>query len=161
MIWTGENYHQHIINEIKNPFWVSVAKSYKEWFKLLTNMQIYPTEFQPIWGNPMIRIPFNNTLYQKGLVFVSDFLNETGSPLSLASLQAKYDCHVMFTVYYALVNAISRIWKDELLTKPKTYNAIPPPPYRNCTNVKKGPLQLGKSGPTSRIPIFQSGNPNG
>ena len=62
LIWTGENYHQLIIKEIKNPFWVSVAKSYKEWFKLL-NKQIYPTEFQPIWGNPMIRIPFNNTLY--------------------------------------------------------------------------------------------------
>ena len=35
LVWSGENYHQYLLENINNPFWKSVAKTYKDWFKLL------------------------------------------------------------------------------------------------------------------------------
>ena len=115
-----------------------MAKAYKEWFKLLIKVPNYSTEFQSIWGNTLITIPFNNLLYRKGLIFVGDLLDETGRLLSMASLQAKYECRIMFTVYFALVNAIPRMWKDELLIKPRNYDVKPPPPMQKLFQCKKG-----------------------
>ena len=65
----------------------------------------------------------------------------------------------MFTVYYALVNAIPRIWKDELLTKPKTFNAIPPPPMQKLYQCKKGTAAIRKiwtDESDTNIPIGQT-----
>ena len=99
LIWSGEKYHQFLIDNTPNPFWKSVAISYKEWFKSLLQTPYYPTEFQPIWGNTHINIPFNAPLYRNGLIFVGDLLDTNGQPLSIDALRDKYDCQIMFTVY--------------------------------------------------------------
>ena len=144
LIWSGGIYHQHIIENTTNPFWKSVVKAYKEWYRSLLQIPYFPTEFQPLWGNPRINIPFNNTLYQKGLIFVNDFMDETGRPLTLAALQAKYECNIMFTVYFAIFNAIPREWKNELLLKQCTLELNLPPPMQKLLQCKKGTSAIRK-----------------
>ena len=50
----------------------------------------------------------------------------------------------MFTVYFALVNAIPRAWKDELLIKPRNYDVNPPPPMQKLFQCKKGTSAIRK-----------------
>ena len=50
----------------------------------------------------------------------------------------------MFTVYFALINAIPRDWKDELRVKPRKYNINPPPPMQKPFQCKKGTCAIRK-----------------
>ena len=50
----------------------------------------------------------------------------------------------MFTVYFALINAIPREWKDELFVKPRKYDLKPPPPMQKLFQCKKGTSAIRK-----------------
>ena len=65
----------------------------------------------------------------------------------------------MITVYFALVNAIPRIWKDELLTKSRNFNVKPPPPMQKLYQCKKGTSAIRKiwsAESDTNIPISQT-----
>ena len=81
LLWTGEKYHLHLLNNTKNPFWKSLIKAYRTWYPTAkTNLEI-PIQFEPLWGNPAINIPFNAKLYSKNILFIQDIINHEGEIL--------------------------------------------------------------------------------
>ena len=63
LIWTGETYHKQLCKNVKNPFWSSVITAYTNWFAIAKTKLLTSPSFIPIWGNPDIKIPFNNDLF--------------------------------------------------------------------------------------------------
>ena len=62
---TDIDYHMKLYKNTHNPSWKSVILAYKNWYTILKEtIQIKP-EDQPIWGNQMIKIPFNESLFSK------------------------------------------------------------------------------------------------
>ena len=50
LIWTGENYHNKLLETTKNPFWKSVITAYKCWYKSFSDQEKIQTCFLPIWA---------------------------------------------------------------------------------------------------------------
>ena len=72
------DYHIKFYKYTNNPFWKSVIVAYKEWYtKLKETIQIKP-EDQPIWGNQMIEIPLNESLFSKKIIYIKDLYDQEG-----------------------------------------------------------------------------------
>ena len=70
LLTTDTNYHRLLYKKAKNPFWKSVISAYEKWyiiFKTKVNINI---ENQMILGNPSIKIPFNEKLYNNNIRFI-------------------------------------------------------------------------------------------
>ena len=135
---TDENYHQVLYLSIKNPFWRSVAHAYKNWYPHLKERETVDIKNKLLWGNPLIKIPFNNTLYQGNIVYVKDLYNPNGEPLSQVQLERQFGKPIMFTSYYSLWNCLPKIWKNDMLNKVKTLEVYRPPAIDWLTRDKKG-----------------------
>ena len=135
LIWTGDSYHSKLLETAKNPFCRSVIIAYKS---CLSEGDKIPICFIPIWGNPILKLPFNNNLYKKGLIFLSDLIDHTGNLMTKQVLEARLECNIIFTTYYALLNCIPREWKDELREYDKTYNLTLPPILETLMKCEKG-----------------------
>ena len=108
LLCTGENYHQQIYLKIQNPFWRSVAYSYKKWYTTLRKHVHLEIGDEPIWGNPKIHMPFNNILYMSNVINVKDLFSHEGIRLSKEQLEAKTGKNIMLTTYFALWKALPK-----------------------------------------------------
>ena len=151
LIWTGENYHEKILANTKNPFWKSVIKAFQMWYKSIKNTIIIPPRFQPIWGNNILRIPFNNKMYKNNFLFLPDLFNQNGEFLSRAAIEQRIECPLMFTSYYALFNAIPREWKEEIQNTILDYNLTLPPIMALLTKSQKGTREIRQIWSKQRI----------
>ena len=123
---TDTNYHDYIIRTTCNPFWKSVAEFYREWyaiFKLVTEPNV---DFIPIWGNTIMNIPFNPTWYNKGIHYVNEMYDETGTPLTQKALENQLGIRIQFTHFYAFWRVP---WEYSILLsgKTKSHNLQKPP----------------------------------
>ena len=57
---------------------------------------------------------FYRNWFAQGIVHLHYLLNEHGLVYNLADFKIKYNLNVPFTVYYGLLDAIPRAWKNEL-----------------------------------------------
>jgi len=73
------------------------------------HLVIYKSEFI-LWNNKEITIEnksiFWAHLFEKGICFIQDLLDENGKFLSLDDFQVKYDIHLNFLQYFQLIAAI-------------------------------------------------------
>ena len=108
LLWTVEKYHVHLLNNTKNPFWKSLIKAYQIWYPTAkTNLEI-PIQFEPLWGNPTINIPFNAKLYTKNILFIQDIINHEGEILSKQELEIRLGETIMLTTYFGIRKAIPK-----------------------------------------------------
>ena len=82
--WTGETYHSILLENAKSPFWVDVISSYKKWYSIAKPTLVTNIQFEPLWGNPAIPIPFNKILFDNNFLFLTDLYDELNEPLSKA-----------------------------------------------------------------------------
>ena len=74
---TGENQHIDILKSIQNPFWKI------KWYESLRKKNTIEIGNECLWGNPLINIPYNNTLFKANLIYVNDLYNEQAIPLNI------------------------------------------------------------------------------
>ena len=72
LVWTGERYHSELYQRAKNPFWKSVISAYKQWHSILIENFELDIDKQYLWGNPLMNILFNESLYKSNIIFVRD-----------------------------------------------------------------------------------------
>ena len=101
----------NLIFQINSKFWRSVMH---DWFEMRwkENKDRDQIKSQCIWFNSNIKIHgkriFDKELYQKGLVWVSDMLNEENKIINLEDFKQKFDAQGKFLTYYALKRILNR-----------------------------------------------------
>ena len=138
LVWTGERYHSEFYQMGKYPFWRSVILAYKNWYSLLIKKSELEIDKQPLWGNPQMNIPFNESLYKNNILFVRDIFSPHGHLLTKQDLEIKSGRPIMLTTFFSLYKAIPRNWITSMETKPIVYNVYIPPPILWLTKEKKG-----------------------
>ena len=138
LVWTGERYHNELYQRGKNPFWRSVILAYKNWYSLLIKKSELEIDKQPLWGNPQMNIPFNESLYKNNILFVRVIFPLHGHLLTKQDLEIKTGIPIMLTTFFSLCKAIPRNWITSMETKPISYNVYIPPPILWLTKEKKG-----------------------
>ena len=138
LIWTGEIYHKQLINNVKNPFWSSVITAYSYWFATAKTKLITSPSFIPIWGNPEIKIPFNNDLFKSNFLFLEDLYDNQGMPLSKDHMETRNGRPIMLTTYFAIWKGIPATLKNQLRNLPKETIMREPPIVNYMKKCKKG-----------------------
>ena len=144
LVKTDENYHLTIYNATTNPFWKSVAFAYSQWFKTLKVHNNIEIENEFLWGNPNIKIPFNNTLFKNNIIYLKDMFDFQGNPLTQLELEQQIGCRIMFTSYFSIWKAVPRHWKNTILNIPKSYNVFRPLAVEWLTKDKRGTRNIRK-----------------
>ena len=138
LLWTGTKYHESIKHTIKNPFWNNVREAFLKWYKVLDDNNEICTEYQPIWGNVHLDIPFNDALYRNNIIFIKDLYDQNGRPLTKEDLEQRIGQNIMFLTYQSIWRALPRLWKDELQGKRKNFELELPPVLKWIIKDKKG-----------------------
>ena len=102
-------YHNTLIKKCKNPFWRDVILSYKNWYEGICVTSQIEDRNKLVWGNPTLKLPFNNMLYSQNFRYTSDFF-KNGLPLSHAEVEALCNHKLMFTEYFSIINSIQRLY---------------------------------------------------
>ena len=144
LISTDTNYHNYIIQTTCNPFWKSVAESYKDWYAIFKEVTEPNAYFIPIWGNNKMNIPFNPIWYRKGLRYVSEMYDENGTPLTQELLGNQLGIRIQFTHFYAFWSRIPGEYSTILTGKQKSFNLQKPPNIEWITKDKKGGVNIRK-----------------
>ena len=144
LISTDTNYHNYIIQTTCNPFWKSVAESYKDWYAIFKEVMEPNANFIPIWGNNKMNIPFNPIWYRKGIRYVSDMYDENGTPLTQELLGNQLGIRIQFTHFYAFWSRIPGEYSTILTGKQKSFNLQKPPNIEWITKDKKGGVNIRK-----------------
>ena len=101
--------------------------SYWHKSKLLIDNKVKSVKNQIICNNQNIAVNgkpiFFRNWFNKGIVYISDLLDEDSNFHSLAGLKEKFQINPPFTVYYGLLKAIPKEWKTALQNKPHTGNS--------------------------------------
>jgi hypothetical protein len=93
---------------------------YKEiftyWFELKTApITKFDIQREVVWNNRHIQIGnktvYYETLYNNGVVYIKDLLDQQGNLLSYRELTNKYGIHISSYNYMCLIDAIPRQWK--------------------------------------------------
>ena len=114
LIWTDISYHSKLLKSTKNPFWASVINAYSNWFSTAKISLSIPTPFIPIWGNPDIKIPFDNELFKSNFLFLQDLFDHRGVPLTKIQMETKTERPIMLTTYFSLWKGIPTNLIDQL-----------------------------------------------
>ena len=138
LIWTDVTYHSKLLKNTKNPFWASVIYAYSNWFSVAKTSLAIPPSFIPIWGNPEIKIPFNNELYKNNFFFLQDLFDHLGNPLSIIQMEIRTGGPIMLTTYFSLWKGIPTILKDQLKNILRDPNLQEPPIINYLKKCKKG-----------------------
>ena len=138
LIWTDITYHAKLLLKVKNPFWSSVIQAYTNWYATAKTVLTISSSFTPIWGNPDIKIPFNNVLFKNNILFLQDLFDNLGNPLTKIQMENQIGEPMMLTTYFALWKGIPSVLKDQLKNVPRDPNLQEPPIVNYLKKCKKG-----------------------
>ena len=151
---TGEKHHTDILKSIHHPFWKSVVSAYIKWYKSLRTKHTIEVGNEFLWGNPMINIPFNNTLFKSNFIFVNDLFNGLGIPLSIQEIKDRIGKNLMFTTYCRLWRALPKTWKQTLRNQRKNNEVFRPITIEWLTKDRKGTKNIRKVWEPNEEPIL-------
>ena len=138
LILTDITYHVKLLIKVKNPFWSSVIQAYTNWYSTAKTVLTISPSFTPIWGNPDIKIPFNNELFKNNFLFLQDLFDSHGNPLTKIQMENQTGGPLMLTTYFALWKGIPSVLKDQLKNVPRDPNLQEPPIVNYLKKCKKG-----------------------
>ena len=127
-----------LLKEAKNPFWTDVIRAYTKWYTTAKKSLITSPHFEPLWGNPSIKMPFNSLLFKSNYLFLSDIIDELGTPISRNQMERITGKPIMFITYLAIWNSIPMPWKQVLRTTTRNENLTEPPIINFLRKGKKG-----------------------
>ena len=152
LLYTEVNYHKTILNKCTNSFWISVINAFSSVYnKIKTEIHIEP-EMTPVWGNPILNLPFNITLYNANFRYLKDFYigNER---ITQEEIEFYTDKKFPFTDYMAIWNSIPKELKDYMENSNYTQNVMFPITIDWLTRDKKGTKNLRKIFKTGKIEL--------
>ena len=104
---TGKMYCNLIISKIKNVFWIDVLKSYMIFVDKVCIDNVQQVLHIPLFYNHNLlagnKYIYMQTLYNRGIRFVKDIINEQGNFVELSYLEQITGKHVNFLQYHSLV----------------------------------------------------------
>ena len=103
----GPEYPKQILCKIKNPFWSSVVNA----IILLQAIHsedhlVVLTHNEPIWFNPNLKIPYTEKWDTKGLRYVGDLLDDTGSMKTREQIKNDFGIAINFIDYRRVTKTI-------------------------------------------------------
>ena len=144
LVWTGGMYHNELSLRTKDSFWKSVIVSFKKWNTILTESLEIDTDKQPLWGNPYMNIPFNDSLYRNNITLIRDIVSHNGTIMTKNELEMKLGESVMLTTIFSLTKSIPKTWKIAIQNTPISYNVYRPPSIDWLTKDSRGTQNIRK-----------------
>jgi len=100
---------------------------------------IHHVRKQIIWFNSHVKVDggtiFIQALYNRNILFIHQFFNIEGNPLTLVEFQREYGIHIHFLTYHGIISAIPRKWKIDM----KHHNIVEMVPfvYKPLENIER------------------------
>ena len=73
--------------KIENIFWKDVTTAYINWYTAFKNVIEIPTKYIPIWGYPILNLPFKILMFIAKNYYISDMFKEDGSRMTNGDLE--------------------------------------------------------------------------
>lgn len=113
----GDNYANLKAEELINPFWRDLLKSWKSFCKSVEIESLQDILYSPVWFNSKFlngQNIFIKEWYNKGIRNIIDLLNSEGQFYEFHDLQVKYNIHGTFLEYHSLLRKIPAQWKTKI-----------------------------------------------
>ena len=123
-IWLMNLKSLQIISANFNKFWKDI---FQNWGKLLpiieADMSPNTILSQAVWFHEKIKVNNKIIFYEKwcdaGLFFINDLLNENDAIMSYEEFNRKYNIRTNYLLYYGVIQAIPKSWKDKIKNSKK------------------------------------------
>ena len=147
---TDSLYHQYLLKTSRNEFWHSVINSYTYFNRKLKDI---PTDIAmtPIWGNPLIALPFNQQLFNANIRYLED-LYKSHQRYSLKDFENKTQRKVPFTQYMAIWKCIPNNLLNYMDNRPLNMNLKYPIAIEWINRDKKGTKHIRKIFRMGKLP---------
>ena len=129
-----------------------MINAYSNWFSTAKISLSIPTPFIPIWGNPDIKIPFDNELFKINFLFLQDLFDHRGVPLTKIQMETKTERPIMLTTYFSLWKGMPTILIDQLKNVPRVLNLQEPPIVNYLKKCKKGTSIIRQIWDSKKLP---------
>ena len=122
----GAGYAQEVINDITNPFWKDILKS---WYQFCISVEVNSVKDvldSPVWYNKNLAKGHKFCIknwYEKGVRYVSDLLDEHGNIHLFEDFKTRYGIRGTFLDYQSLLRKIPKCWRD-LLNENKQFSIL-------------------------------------
>ena len=113
-------------------FWENVCIEQPKDFQDIINQSIWNNKFILIEGDLM----FHPSLHGKGLFFIRDLLDETGSFLNWSLIKEKFSLRIEgYTNWMSVIQSIPTAWRKEMKTSIAVISSYMNPPNYSLSNV--------------------------
>ena len=131
----GDNYANIKAEEIKNPFWKDLLKSWGIFCKSVTIQTTEDILYSPLWYNSNFQHGQNiyfKSWYNKGIRNVIDLLDTDGNFYQFHQLQEQFNIQGTFLDYASLLRKVPAQWKQTIYQNNVLCQALKPNVSRNC-----------------------------
>lgn len=113
LLTVGDGFSVLNIQRLKNPFWIDLLQSWKEFTRHLNIENISEILHSPIWYNSLLNCGQNVCIknwYDKGVRSISDFINADGQFYNFEEFRQTYNIRGTFLDYSFILNKIPNAW---------------------------------------------------
>jgi hypothetical protein len=125
----GPDFIKNQLSRIDNPFWNEVFTSWLTFYQKVQIINWNEYLRQPIWFNPTVKVGgttiFYNNLFQNGITFVADLIDNNGQFYSLQTIQNILQININFLLYEGLLRALINL-RVKLKINNETSNTYKP-----------------------------------
>ena len=146
----GDGYALHITQELRNPFWVDILHSWKEFINCQKAESLSDILYSPVWFNSELQGGqnlFYKNWYDKGIRSILDIINVQGEFYNFADFKNAYGIRGTFLNFQAIINRIPNEWKniinnDKEICREFKYNIVQANPINILLRDKKGSRRI-------------------
>ena len=146
----GDGYALRITQELRNPFWVDLLHSWKEFINCQKTESLSDILYSPVWFNSELQGGqniFYKNWYDKGIRNILDIINVQGEFYNFADLKNAYGIRGTFLNFQAIINRIPNDWKNKInnnkeICRDFKYNIVQANPINILLRDKKGSRRI-------------------
>ena len=146
----GDGYALHITQELRNPFWVDILHSWKEFINCQKAESLSDILYSPVWFNSELQGGqnlFYKNWYDKGIRSILDIINVQGEFYNFADFKNAYGIRGTFLNFQAIINRIPNDWKNIInnnkeICREFKYNIVQANPINILLRDKKGSRRI-------------------
>ena len=146
----GDGYALHITQELRNPFWMDILHSWKEFINCQKAESLSDILYSPVWFNSELQGGQNllyKNWYDKGIRSILDIVNVQGEFYNFADFKNAYGIRGTFLNFQAIINRIPNDWKNIInnnkeICREFKYNIVQANPINILLRDKKGSRRI-------------------